>query len=201
MGRLVVYPEGAFYCRVTPEDVPEIVEEHLYKGRIVQRLLYTVPEDMEKVPYYKDIPFYSKQHRIVLSNCGYIDPEKIEEYIARDGYMALGKALLEMTPEEVLEEVKKSGLRGRGGAGFPTGLKWEFAKKASGDKKYVICNADEGDPGAFMDRSTLEGDPHSVIEGMTIGAYVIGADEGYIYCRAEYPLAIKRLKIAIAQSE
>jgi len=198
---VVVYPEGAFYCRVTPEDVPEIVEEHLYKGRIVQRLLYTVPEDMEKVPYYKDIPFYSKQHRIVLSNCGYIDPEKIEEYIARDGYMALGKALLEMTPEEVLEEVKKSGLRGRGGAGFPTGLKWEFAKKASGDKKYVICNADEGDPGAFMDRSTLEGDPHSVIEGMTIGAYVIGADEGYIYCRAEYPLAIKRLKIAIAQAE
>jgi len=198
---VVVYPEGAFYCRVTPEDVPEIVEEHLYKGRIVQRLLYTVPEDMEKVPYYKDIPYYSKQHRIVLSNCGYIDPEKIEEYIARDGYMALGKALLEMTPEEVLEEVKKSGLRGRGGAGFPTGLKWEFAKKASGDKKYVICNADEGDPGAFMDRSTLEGDPHSVIEGMTIGAYVIGADEGYIYCRAEYPLAIKRLKIAIAQAE
>ena len=198
---VVVYPEGAFYCRVTPEDVPEIVEEHLYKGRIVQRLLYTVPEDMEKVPYYKDIPFYSKQHRIVLSNCGYIDPENIEEYIARDGYMALGKALLEMTPEEVLEEVKKSGLRGRGGAGFPTGLKWEFAKKASGDKKYVICNADEGDPGAFMDRSTLEGDPHSVIEGMTIGAYVIGADEGYIYCRAEYPLAIKRLKIAIAQAE
>jgi len=198
---VVVYPEGAFYCRVTPEDVPEIVEEHLYKGRIVQRLLYTVPEDMEKVPYYKDIPFYSKQHRIVLSNCGYIDPEKIEEYIARDGYMALGKALLEMTPEEVLEEVKKSGLRGRGGAGFPTGLKWEFARKASGDKKYVICNADEGDPGAFMDRSTLEGDPHSVIEGMAIGAYAIGADEGYIYCRAEYPLAIKRLKIAIAQAE
>ena len=198
---VVVYPEGAFYCRVTPEDVPEIVEEHLYKGRIVQRLLYTVPEDMEKVPYYKDIPFYSKQHRIVLSNCGYIDPEKIEEYIARDGYMALGKALLEMTPEEVLEEVKRSGLRGRGGAGFPTGLKWEFARKASGDKKYVICNADEGDPGAFMDRSTLEGDPHSVIEGMAIGAYAIGADEGYIYCRAEYPLAIKRLKIAIAQAE
>lgn len=198
---VVVYPEGAFYCRVMPEDVPEIVEEHLYKGRIVQRLLYTVPQDMEKVPYYKDIPFYSKQHRIVLSNCGYIDPEKIEEYIARDGYIALGKALLEMTPEEVLDEVKKSGLRGRGGAGFPTGLKWEFARKAPGNKKYVICNADEGDPGAFMDRSTLEGDPHSVIEGMALGAYAIGADEGYIYCRAEYPLAIKRLKIAIAQAE
>lgn len=198
---VVVYPEGAFYCRVMPEDVPEIVEEHLYKGRIVQRLLYTVPKDMEKVPYYKDIPFYSKQHRIVLSNCGYIDPEKIEEYIARDGYIALGKALLEMTPEKVLDEVKKSGLRGRGGAGFPTGLKWEFARKAPGNKKYVICNADEGDPGAFMDRSTLEGDPHSVIEGMALGAYAIGADEGYIYCRAEYPLAIKRLKIAIAQAE
>lgn len=198
---VVVYPEGAFYCRVMPEDVPEIVEEHLYKGRIVQRLLYTVPQDMEKVPYYRDIPFYSKQHRIVLSNCGYIDPEKIEEYIARDGYIALGKALLEMTPEEVLDQVKKSGLRGRGGAGFPTGLKWEFARKAPGNKKYVICNADEGDPGAFMDRSTLEGDPHSVIEGMALGAYAIGADEGYIYCRAEYPLAIKRLKIAIAQAE
>ncbi|WP_286977043.1 NADH-quinone oxidoreductase subunit NuoF [Acetomicrobium sp. UBA5826] len=198
---VVVYPEGAFYCRVMPEDVPEIVEEHLYKGRIVQRLLYTVPQDMEKVPYYKDIPFYSKQHRIVLSNCGYIDPEKIEEYIARDGYIALGKALLEMTPEEVLDQVKKSGLRGRGGAGFPTGLKWEFARKAPGNKKYVICNADEGDPGAFMDRSTLEGDPHSVIEGMALGAYAIGADEGYIYCRAEYPLAIKRLRIAIAQAE
>lgn len=198
---VVVYPEGAFYCRVMPEDVPEIVEEHLYKGRIVQRLLYTVPKDMEKVPYYKDIPFYSKQHRIVLSNCGYIDPEKIEEYIARDGYIALGKALLEMTPEKVLDEVKKSGLRGRGGAGFPTGLKWEFARKAPGNKKYVICNADEGDSGAFMDRSTLEGDPHSVIEGMALGAYAIGADEGYIYCRAEYPLAIKRLKIAIAQAE
>ncbi len=198
---VVIYPEGAFYCRVTPEDVAEIVEEHLYKGRIVTRLLYTVPEDMEKVPYYRDIPFYSKQHRVVLSNCGYIDPEKIEEYIARDGYMALGKALYEMTPEQVLEEVKKSGLRGRGGAGFPTGLKWEFARKATGDKKYVVCNADEGDPGAFMDRSTLEGDPHSVIEGMAIGAYAIGADEGYIYCRAEYPLAIKRLRIAMAQAE
>lgn len=198
---VVIYPEGAFYCRVTPEDVAEIVEEHLYKGRIVTRLLYTVPEDMEKVPYYRDIPFYSKQHRVVLSNCGYIDPEKIEEYIARDGYMALGKALYEMTPEQVLEEVKKSGLRGRGGAGFPTGLKWEFARKATGDKKYIVCNADEGDPGAFMDRSTLEGDPHSVIEGMAIGAYAIGADEGYIYCRAEYPLAIKRLRIAMAQAE
>jgi NADH:ubiquinone oxidoreductase subunit F (NADH-binding)/(2Fe-2S) ferredoxin/Pyruvate/2-oxoacid:ferredoxin oxidoreductase delta subunit len=198
---VVIYPEGAFYCRVAPEDVPEIVEEHLYKGRLVERLLYTVPSDMTKVPHYKDIPFYSKQYRVVLRNCGYINPEHIEEYIARDGYQALAKALLEMTPEKTLEEVKKSGLRGRGGAGFPTGLKWEFARKAVGDKKYIICNADEGDPGAFMDRSVLEGDPHTLIEGMLIGAYAIGADEGYIYCRAEYPLAIKRLKNAIAQAE
>jgi NADH:ubiquinone oxidoreductase subunit F (NADH-binding)/(2Fe-2S) ferredoxin len=198
---VVIYPEGAFYCRVTAEDVPEIVEEHLYKGRLVERLLYTVPNEMTKVPHYKDIPFYSKQHRVVLRNCGYINPEHIEEYIARDGYQALAKALLEMTPEKTLDEVKRSGLRGRGGAGFPTGLKWEFARKAAGDKKYIICNADEGDPGAFMDRSVLEGDPHTLIEGMLLGAYAIGADEGYIYCRAEYPLAIKRLKNAIAQAE
>lgn len=198
---VVIYPEGAFYCRVTAEDVPEIVEEHLYKGRLVERLLYTVPNEMTKVPHYKDIPFYSKQHRVVLRNCGYINPEHIEEYIARDGYQALAKALLEMTPEKTLDEVKRSGLRGRGGAGFPTGLKWEFARKAAGDKKYIICNADEGDPGAFMDRSVLEGDPHTLIEGMLLGAYAIGADEGYIYCRAEYPLAIKRLKNAIVQAE
>ena len=199
---VVVYPEGSFYCRVTADDVPEIVEEHLYKGRIVQRLLYTIPgEDKVKVPHYKDIPFYGKQLRIALKNCGYINPDNIEEYIARDGYQALAKALLEMTPEETLEEVKKSGLRGRGGAGFPTGRKWEFAKMAPGDKKYIICNADEGDPGAFMDRSVLEGDPHAIVEGMLIGAYVIGADEGYIYCRAEYPLAIKRLINAIKQAE
>ncbi|MDI9390730.1 MAG: NADH-quinone oxidoreductase subunit NuoF [Synergistota bacterium] len=198
---VVVYPEGAFYCGVTPKDVPEIVEEHLYKGRLVKRLLYTMPEEMLKVPHYKDIPFYKKQHRIVLRNCGFIDPDRIEEYISRDGYQALAKVLTSMKPEEVIEEVKKSGLRGRGGAGFPTGLKWEFAHKARGDKKYIVCNADEGDPGAFMDRSVLEGDPHSVIEGMTIGAYAIGSDEGYIYCRAEYPLAIKRLRTAIAQAE
>ena len=199
---VVVYPEGSFYCRVTADDVPEIVEEHLYKGRIDQRLLYTIPgEDKVKVPHYKDIPFYGKQLRIALKNCGYINPDNIEEYIARDGYQALAKALLEMTPEETLEEVKKSGLRGRGGAGFPTGRKWEFAKMAPGDKKYIICNADEGDPGAFMDRSVLEGDPHAIVEGMLIGAYVIGADEGYIYCRAEYPLAIKRLINAIKQAE
>ncbi|MFP4481523.1 MAG: NADH-quinone oxidoreductase subunit NuoF [Thermovirgaceae bacterium] len=202
MGPLVViYPEGASYCRVAPEDVPEIVEEHLYKGRLVERLLYTVPGEMNKLPHYKDMPFYSKQHRVVLRNCGYINPEHIDEYIARDGYQALAKALLEMTPEKTLQEVKKSGLRGRGGAGFPTGLKWEFARKAAGEKKYIICNADEGDPGAFMDRSVLEGDPHTLLEGMLLGAYAIGADEGYIYCRAEYPLAIKRLKNAIAQAE
>jgi NADH:ubiquinone oxidoreductase subunit F (NADH-binding)/(2Fe-2S) ferredoxin/Pyruvate/2-oxoacid:ferredoxin oxidoreductase delta subunit len=199
---VVVYPEGSFYCQVTPEDVPELVEEHLYKGRVLQRLLYTTPdEEKHKIPHYRDIPFYGKQRRIVLRNCGYINPDNIEEYIARDGYQALARALLELTPEETLDIVKRSGLRGRGGAGFPTGKKWEFARMAPGDKKYIVCNADEGDPGAFMDRSVLEGDPHSVVEGMLIGAYVIGADEGYIYCRAEYPLAIKRLVTAIQQAE
>jgi NADH:ubiquinone oxidoreductase subunit F (NADH-binding)/(2Fe-2S) ferredoxin len=198
---VVVYPEGSFYCRVKPEDVPELVEEHLYKGRILQRLLYTTPDvEKIKIPHYRDIPFYGKQRRIVLRNCGYINPDNIEEYIARDGYQALAKVLLELPPEETLDIVKKSGLRGRGGAGFPTGRKWEFARMAPGDKKYIVCNADEGDPGAFMDRSVLEGDPHSVVEGMLIGAFVIGSDEGYIYCRAEYPLAIKRLKTAIEQA-
>ncbi|HOI80811.1 MAG: NADH-ubiquinone oxidoreductase-F iron-sulfur binding region domain-containing protein [Thermovirgaceae bacterium] len=199
---VVVYPEGSFYCRVTPEDVPELVEEHLYKGRVLQRLLYTTPdEEKHRIPHYRDIPFYGKQRRIVLRNCGYINPDNIEEYIARDGYQALARALLEFSPEETLDIVKRSGLRGRGGAGFPTGKKWEFARMAPGDKKYIVCNADEGDPGAFMDRSVLEGDPHSVVEGMLIGAYVIGSDEGYIYCRAEYPLAIKRLVTAIQQAE
>ncbi|HON33355.1 MAG TPA: NADH-ubiquinone oxidoreductase-F iron-sulfur binding region domain-containing protein [Synergistales bacterium] len=199
---VVVYPEGSFYCRVKPEDVPELVEEHLYKGRILQRLLYTTPDvEKIKIPHYRDIPFYGKQHRIVLRNCGYINPDNIEEYIARDGYQALAKVLLELPAEETLDIVKKSGLRGRGGAGFPTGRKWEFARMAPGDKKFIVCNADEGDPGAFMDRSVLEGDPHSVVEGMLIGAYVIGSDEGYIYCRAEYPLAIKRLNTAIEQAE
>jgi NADH:ubiquinone oxidoreductase subunit F (NADH-binding)/(2Fe-2S) ferredoxin/NAD-dependent dihydropyrimidine dehydrogenase PreA subunit len=198
---VVVYPEGTFYCRVKAEDVKEIVSEHLLKGRIVPRLLYTVSEEAPKVPHYKEIPFYGKQHRIALENCGYINPDNIEEYIVRHGYEALGKALTEMTREQVIEEVKTSGLRGRGGGGFPTGLKWSFCARAQGDKKYVICNADEGDPGAFMDRSILEGDPHCVIEGMMIGAYAIGADEGYIYCRAEYPLAIQRLKTAIEKAE
>jgi NADH-quinone oxidoreductase subunit F len=198
---VVIYPEGVYYCNVSPLDVHEIVEEHLYKGCLVERLLYTSPELMQKIVYYKDLPFYNRQHRIILRNCGFIDPENIEEYIACDGYQALAKALLSMTPDGVIEEVKRSGLRGRGGAGFPTGLKWSFTKKARGEPKYIICNADEGDPGAFMDRSLLEGDPHSLIEGMLIAGYAIGAKEGYVYCRAEYPLAIRRLKIAIAQAE
>lgn len=202
MGPLViVYPEGTMYTHVTPDDVPDIVNEHLYKGRIVERLLYKEPLTEEKVPHYGDLPFYQKQKRVVLQNCGYINPERIEEYIARGGYSALAKVLGEMTPEEVIAEVKKSGLRGRGGAGFPTGLKWEFCRKAVGEPKYVVCNGDEGDPGAFMDRSVMEGDPHRVLEGMIIGAYAIGASEGYIYVRAEYPLAVKRLRIAMKQAE
>jgi len=197
---VVVYPEGTFYSQVKPEDVAEIVEEHLYKGRIVNRLLYKEPISAQKVCHYKEIPFYGKQHRIVLSNCGYINPDNIDEYISRDGYQALGKCITEMSPAAVIEEMKKSGLRGRGGGGFSTGLKWSFCAASPGNKKYVICNADEGDPGAFMDRSILEGDPHAVLEGMMIGAYAMGADEGYIYCRAEYPLAIKRLQTAIHQA-
>ncbi|MDT3700611.1 MAG: NADH-quinone oxidoreductase subunit NuoF [Thermincola sp.] len=198
---VIVYPEGTFYCRVAEEDIPEIVSEHLTKGRIVQRLLFKAPVTEEQVPSYKEIAFYAKQRRVVLRNCGHIDPENVQEYIARDGYEALAKVLTTMTPAQVIEEMKKSGLRGRGGGGFPTGLKWEFASKSPGPKKYIICNADEGDPGAFMDRSVLEGDPHSLLEGMMIAAYAIGSDEGYIYVRAEYPLAIKRLKVAIAQAE
>lgn len=198
---VIVYPEGTFYSRVTAEDVPEIVESHLLKGRMVERLLYHEPMTHEMIPKYSDINFYKKQHRLVLAHCGTINPEQIEEYIAVGGYEGLGKALTLMTPEEVVEEVKKSGLRGRGGGGFPTGLKWSFAKQSVNDKKYVICNADEGDPGAFMDRSVLEGDPHKILEGMAICGYAIGADEGYIYVRAEYPLAIKRLRVAIEQAE
>lgn len=198
---VIVYPEGTFYCGVKVEDVGEIVEEHLYKGRTVERLLYREPLTQEKVPGYKEIEFYSKQKRVVLAKCGMINPEKIEEYIAMGGYEGLGKAVTEMQPQDVIDEIKKAGLRGRGGAGFPTGLKWQFCHDSVSDKKYIICNADEGDPGAFMDRSVLEGDPHAVVEGLAIGAYAIGADEGYIYVRAEYPLAIKRLKIAIEQAE
>ena len=198
---VIIYPEGTFYTRVKPEDVAEIVEEHILKGRIVSRLLFKEPLTAEQVPNYDEIAFYKKQHRLVLRNCGHINPDSIEEYIGADGYEGLAKALLEMTPGQVVEEMKKTGLRGRGGGGFPTGMKWMFCAKSPGPKKYVICNADEGDPGAFMDRSLLEGDPHAILEGMAICAYAIGADEGYIYCRAEYPLAIKRLKQAIAQAE
>lgn len=198
---VIIYPEGTFYVRVQEADVKEIVEEHLFKGRTVSRLLYREPMTMEAIPNYNDIDFYSKQMRLVLANCGHIDPEVIEEYIAVGGYQALGKALTEYTPVQVIDEMKKSGLRGRGGGGFPTGTKWGFSYGVEAKKKYVVCNADEGDPGAFMDRSVLEGDPHRVIEGMAVCGYAIGADEGYLYVRAEYPLAIKRLRVAIKQAE
>lgn len=197
---MVVYPEGVFYQKVAVEDVREIVEEHLLKGRFVQRLMYQHPVSTEVIPEYKEIDFFNQQVRIALRNVGLIDPEVIQEYIARDGYAALGKVLTEMTPEQVIEEIKRSGLRGRGGAGFPTGLKWGFTSKAEGAQKYVVCNADEGDPGAFMDRSILEGDPHSVIEAMTIAGYAVGASQGFVYVRAEYPLAVERLSLAIEQA-
>jgi len=196
-----VEPEGIFYAQVSVADVPEIVESHLRDGKPVERLFYKDPVTGEAVPYFKDIKFYSKQQRIILRNCGRINPERIEDYIAVDGYQSLPKVLTEMTPEQVIDEIKRSGLRGRGGAGFPTGTKWQFCHDAAGDQKYMICNADEGDPGAFMDRSTMEGDPHTVIEGMTIAAYAIGASEGYIYIRAEYPLAVKRVRLALKQAE
>jgi NADH:ubiquinone oxidoreductase subunit F (NADH-binding)/(2Fe-2S) ferredoxin/NAD-dependent dihydropyrimidine dehydrogenase PreA subunit len=197
----IVNPEGVFYTHVTVEDAAEIVESHLRDGKLVERLFYKDPVTGEAIPLYKDIKFYSKQHRIILRNCGRLNPEIIEDYMATGGYESLKKVLTEMTPEDVIDEIKRSGLRGRGGAGFSTGTKWEFCYKATGEPKYMICNADEGDPGAFMDRSTMEGDPHTVIEGMTIGAYAIGASEGYIYIRAEYPLAVKRVRKAIKQAE
>lgn len=197
---IIIYPEGTYYCKVKVEDVPEIVEEHLIKGRTVERLLYKEHTAEERMRALTDINFYKMQKRIALRNCGLINPEVIEEYIANDGYKALAKALTEMTPQQVIDEVSRSGLRGRGGGGFPTGKKWQFAKEAKGDIKYVVCNGDEGDPGAFMDRSILEGDPHTVLEAMTIAGYAIGAKEGYIYVRAEYPLAVKRLEIAIEQA-
>ncbi len=197
---VVVEPEGIFYTHVQSEDAAEIVHSHLRDGKPVERLFYRDPVTNKAIPYYSEINFYKKQQRIILRNCGRINPEKIDHYIAQGGYRALRKAFL-MTPEEVIEEIKKSGLRGRGGAGFPTGRKWEFCRKAQGDKKYVICNADEGDPGAFMDRSILEADPHSVIEGLIIAGYAIGATEGYIYVRAEYPLAVKRVLIALEQAQ
>lgn len=197
---VVVYPEGAMYYMVQVEDVKEIVEEHLLKGRIVKRLLAGDEQVNKDTESLDKIDFYKRQVRIALRNCGVINPENIDEYIAYDGYKALAKVLTEMTPEQVIAEVKKSGLRGRGGAGFPTGLKWEFAAKSVGDQKFVCCNADEGDPGAFMDRSVLEGDPHSVLEAMTIAGYAVGSNQGYIYIRAEYPIAVKRLEIAIKQA-
>ena len=200
---MIVYPEGTFYSRVTPEVIPEIVEEHLLMGRPVTRLVYDetdVPLPEGQSVSLSDTNFYKKQKRVALRNCGVINPEVIDEYIAMDGYQALGKCLTEMTPAEVIQLISDSGLRGRGGAGFPTGTKWNFAAKSVSDKKYVVCNADEGDPGAFMDRSVLEGDPHAVLEAMAIAGYAIGADEGYIYVRAEYPIAVKRLEIAIKQA-
>jgi len=196
---MVVYPEGAMYTMVKVEDVKEIVEEHLVKGRIVKRLLPGGGGKDEKASLEGN-DFFAKQQRIALRNCGVINPENIDEYIAFDGYKALAKVLTEMTPEQVVDVIKRSGLRGRGGGGFPTGLKWEFAMKQDADQKYVCCNADEGDPGAFMDRSVLEGDPHSVIEAMAIAGYAIGANQGYVYVRAEYPIAVKRLGIAIQQA-
>ena len=199
---VIVYPEGTFYSRVKPEDMDEIVAEHLLKGRVVRRLLHKEKDgDSDENLPLEEMPFYKHQTRIVLRNCGVIDPENIDEYLAFDGYLALEKVLTNMTPEAVIDLVKQSGLRGRGGGGFPTGLKWKFARASKADKKYVICNADEGDPGAFMDRSVLEGDPHVVLEAMAIAGYAMGSDEGYIYVRAEYPIAVKRLQIAIDQAK
>ncbi len=199
---VIVYPEGVFYSRVKNKDIKTICEEHLYKGRIVEKLVFdeAITEDHE-VKAFDEIKFYAKQTRVAIRNCGLINPDDIEEYIAKDGYRGLGKALIEMNPIEVVEEMVKSGLRGRGGGGFSTGIKWRYAYNNENDQKYIICNADEGDPGAFMDRALLEGDPHSILEGMMIGGYAIGADKGYVYVRIEYPTAIEKLKIAIAQAK
>jgi len=198
---LKVLPDNTFYVNVSPADAEDIIKEHVVKGRQVRRLLYKDPVTSEIISDSKGMDFYKKQIRIALRNCGFINPENVDEYIARDGYMALGKCLTELTPDETIKEIKESGLRGRGGGGFPTGLKWEITKNVENKEKYVVCNADEGDPGAFMDRSILEGDPHSVLEAMAICGYCIGADTGLIYIRAEYPLAIERLKIAIKQAQ
>ena len=198
---MIVYPEGCFYSEVKVEDVPEIVEEHLLKGRMVKRLLYSETVTPTEIKGLHDTAFYKKQKRVALANCGVINPEDIREYIAYDGYQALAKCLTELTPEQVVQIVKDSGLRGRGGGGFPTGLKWSFTAANQADQKYVVCNADEGDPGAFMDRSVLEGDPHCLIEAMTICGYATGATEGYVYVRAEYPIAVARLQIAINQAK
>ncbi len=198
---VIVYPEGSFYSRVSADDIAKITEEHLLKGRIVTDLLYAESVKEDEVVSIDQVGFYQKQQRIALRNCGVINPEVVNEYIAMDGYRALGKVLTEMSQEEVIDEIKKSGLRGRGGGGFPTGLKWQFTYQAEGDVKYVACNADEGDPGAFMDRSVLEGDPHALIEAMAIAAYAVGAELGYVYIRAEYPIAVNRLEIAIEQAK
>lgn len=198
---MIVYPEGCFYSEVKVEDVPEIVEEHLLKGRIVKRLLYDDTIHQDVVKSIESTDFYKKQKRVALRNCGVINPEDIDEYIAYDGYQALAKCLTEYTPEQVIQVIKDSGLRGRGGGGFPTGRKWELAAMNKADQKYVVCNADEGDPGAFMDRSVLEGDPHCIVEAMAICGYAVGATEGYIYVRAEYPIAVNRLEIAIQQAK
>ena len=197
---LKVYPDNVFYIEVQPSDAEDIVEEHVIKGRKLDRLLFVEPALNQKLEEQSDMPFYKKQLRVALKNCGFIDPENIDEYIASDGYHALGKVLTSMTPQSVIEEIKTSALRGRGGGGFPTGLKWEFTKKSTAEQKYIVCNADEGDPGAFMDRSILEGDPHIVLEAMAIAGYAVGANKGFVYIRAEYPLAIHRLSIAIQQA-
>ena len=197
---MIVYPEGSFYSQVKVEDIPEIVEEHLLKGRIVTRLLYDETVTPDEIKSLNDTTFYAKQKRVALRNCGVIDPENIDEYIAYDGYQALAKCLTEYKPEDVINVLKESGLRGRGGGGFPTGLKWSFCAANAADQKYVVCNTDEGDPGAFMDRSVLEGDPHCIIEAMAICGYAVGATEGYVYVRAEYPIAVNRLQIAIDQA-
>lgn len=197
---VIVYPEGTFYSEVKVEDVKDIIEQHIMKGIVVERLLHTDSNSKKKVNTLAETNFYKKQMRLALRNCGLINPENIDEYIARDGYQALIKVLTKMEPQEVVDVVKASGLRGRGGAGFPTGLKWQFTKNAIGDVKYVCVNADEGDPGAFMDRSVLEGDPHAVLEAMTIAAYAVGSHQGYIYVRAEYPIAVERCEIAIKQA-
>ncbi len=192
---MLVYPEGTFYVKVRPEDTQDIVQEHFLKGRPVRRLLWE-----GTAPTVKEVPFFARQHKLVLANCGTIDPERIEEYIARGGYEALARAVSELSPQQVIDEVSAAGLRGRGGAGFPTGKKWELMRQAPGTPKYVVCNADEGDPGAFMDRALLEGDPHAILEGVAIAAYAVGADRGYVYVRAEYPLAIQRLEGAVEQA-
>jgi NADH:ubiquinone oxidoreductase subunit F (NADH-binding)/(2Fe-2S) ferredoxin/Pyruvate/2-oxoacid:ferredoxin oxidoreductase delta subunit len=197
---VAIDPHGFFYQQLTPKDVPQIVQASLIEGKPLEKFLYKIPESGQPVALEKDVPFYREQMKIVLRNCGQVDPTRIEDYIARDGYLAIAKVLSSMSPEEVIEEVVRSGLRGRGGAGFPTGNKWKFARNAKGDVKYIVCNADEGDPGAFMDRAVLEGDPHTVLEGMLIAAYAIGARKGYVYVRAEYPIAVVHIKKAVADA-